>query len=365
MIREAKMNRKHQVMPPLKMQEYKDLEADILKRGVQVPIEIDEDGNVLDGFHRLEICQKHGLSYPTIIREGLTEKEKIEHATSLNSNRRHLPQGERRKFVLQLRQEGKSIRQIAERARVSVGTVHGDLSTVQNRTVGLPDRIVGKDGRSRPAHKPNYNDKVRKEPVLLDQFDVDIRQGDFREVLSDIEPKSVKVILTDPPYGKKYLPLWEDLGKFASRVLRPDGVLIAYSGQFYLPQVMTMLGEYLQWWWLCGVKHKGSGNLTPLGQPVRKVINQFKPLLVYIPKDGTGVDVVFRDLVDGTGAEKAKHNWQQPISEAKEVLERFCPDGGLVVDPFAGSGAFGVAARELGFPFIGAEILGGSNGKVQ
>jgi hypothetical protein len=28
-------------------------------------------------------------------------------------------------------------------------TIHNDLSTVQNRTVALPDRITGKDGKSR------------------------------------------------------------------------------------------------------------------------------------------------------------------------------------------------------------------------
>jgi len=38
-------------------------------------------------------------------------------------------------------------------------------------------------------------------------------------------------------------------------------------------------------------------------------------------------------------------------------LEMFCGPGDLVVDPFAGSGAFGEAARQVGLAFIGAEIL--------
>jgi len=209
----------------------------------------------------------------------------------------------------------------------------------------------------RAAIKGGRNDKARKTPALLGQFDVDIRIGDFREVLSDLEDQSVKLILTDPPYGKEYLPLWEDLAVFASRVLRPDGALIAYSGQFYLPEVMAMLSSHLQWWWLCGVAHRGPGNLTPLGQPVRKVINQFKPLLMFVLQNSTGLDVVFGDLIEGCGSEKEKHNWQQPVSEAMAILETFCEAGDLVVDPFAGSGAFGEAARQLGLPFVGAEIL--------
>lgn len=202
-----------------------------------------------------------------------------------------------------------------------------------------------------------YSDVERKTPKLEAQFDVNIRRGDFREVLTDIPDASVKIILTDPPYGKKYLDLWDDLGAFAARVLRPDGMLATYSGQLYLPQVIASLSRHLDWWWLCGLIHKGSGNLTPLGYPPRKVINQFKPVLIFVPHGG-GVSVVFRDLLAGHGKEKDMHNWQQPTSEAYEILEAFCEKGDLVVDPFAGSGAFGEAARELGLPFIGAEILG-------
>jgi len=205
-----------------------------------------------------------------------------------------------------------------------------------------------------------HKDKSRKRPTMTHQFEgVEIRRGDFREVLSDIEPHTVKLILTDPPYGKEYLNLWNDLGTFAKRVLRSDGVLIAYSGQLYLPDVLRTLHAHLEWWWMCAVVHQGSGNLTPLDYPVRKVINQFKPLLMFIPEDGIGIDVVFRDTITGTGPEKDKHNWQQPVEEAKHILDTFCESGDLIIDPFAGSGAFGEAARQLNMPFIGAEILDG------
>lgn len=148
------MNHKYQVMPALTQREYKDLETDILKRGVQVPIELDEDGNVLDGFHRLMICQKHKLDYPSIIRKGMTEDEKIEHAWALNLARRHLTPEKRRELVLRFRQEGQSTRQIAEKLKVSARTVRRDLATGANAPVDLPSRIIGKDGKSRPARKP-------------------------------------------------------------------------------------------------------------------------------------------------------------------------------------------------------------------
>jgi hypothetical protein len=45
----------------------------------------------------------------------------------------------------------------------------------------------------------------------------EVRHGDFRDVLSDLEPGSVDAIVTDPPYTADALPLWSDLGAFAAR----------------------------------------------------------------------------------------------------------------------------------------------------
>ena len=47
---------KYQVMPPLSPEEYAALKADIATRGVLFPVEYDEDGNILDGHHRVKAC---------------------------------------------------------------------------------------------------------------------------------------------------------------------------------------------------------------------------------------------------------------------------------------------------------------------
>jgi len=146
---------KYQVMPALSQQEYEELEADILKRGVQVPLEFDEAGNVLDGYHRLKICEEHGLGYPSIIRAGMTEEEKIEHAWKLNLARRHLTREQRRELVLRLRREGQTYRAIGERLGVSDVQAIRDVrySVATNVATELPDRIEGKDGKSYQAQK--------------------------------------------------------------------------------------------------------------------------------------------------------------------------------------------------------------------
>ena len=79
-----------QVMPPLSDADYGALKADIAERGIMIPIEVDEDGNVLDGHHRLRIANELGIKCPKFERHGFTEQEKRTHARRLNIARRHL-----------------------------------------------------------------------------------------------------------------------------------------------------------------------------------------------------------------------------------------------------------------------------------
>ena len=80
----------YQLFDALRPEEYQALEADIKKRGVLVPVEVDEKGNILDGYNRVEIASKHDLKYKTITRYFKTEEEKREHIIKLNLCRRHL-----------------------------------------------------------------------------------------------------------------------------------------------------------------------------------------------------------------------------------------------------------------------------------
>lgn len=59
-----------QVMPPLSPDEYAELKADISARGVMVPIENDEDGNILDGHNDLVfMLEKHDEDDATLVME--------------------------------------------------------------------------------------------------------------------------------------------------------------------------------------------------------------------------------------------------------------------------------------------------------
>lgn len=150
----------YQLLPNLTPEEYESLKSDIAARGVMVPVEYDEQGNVLDGHHRIRVCQELGLTdWPKVVRLGMSEDAKREHVLALNLDRRHLTREQRAELVASLRVAGWSTTRIADRLHVSDETVRRDLS---GSTIVEPERVTGKDGKEYPAER-----QERAKPVTL------------------------------------------------------------------------------------------------------------------------------------------------------------------------------------------------------
>ena len=144
----------YQVMPPLTAEEYNELKNDIAARGVMVPIEYDEHGNVLDGHHRLQICAELGIkNFPKVIRAGMTEAEKRTHARKLNMARRQLNREQKQELIReQLRETPeKSDRQIARELGVDKNTVNARRVEMESGgEIHHLDTTVGADGKQYP-----------------------------------------------------------------------------------------------------------------------------------------------------------------------------------------------------------------------
>ena len=177
--------------------------------------------------------------------------------------------------------------------------------------------------------------------------DVDLRLGDFRDVLADLT--DVDAIITDPPYPAEYLPLLDDLAVWADKVLTPDGVLAVMIGQTYLPDVYRRLDGHRPYRWTMAY-------LTPGGQAVqvwpRKVNAFWKPVILYGGGDWLG-DVARSKVNDN---DKDHHHWGQSESGMADLIGRLTKPGDLVVDPFAGAGTTLLVAAEMGRRTIGAEL---------
>lgn len=142
---------KYQLLPNLTADEYDALRTDIRERGVMVPVELDETGTILDGHHRAAIAEELGIDYPTIVRAGLNEEQKVGHVLALNLHRRQLTREQRAELVADLRRRRMSLRKIAEVTGIPRSTVERDLSPVPN---GTPDEIAGADGKVYPSRRP-------------------------------------------------------------------------------------------------------------------------------------------------------------------------------------------------------------------
>lgn len=57
-----------------------------------------------------------------------------------------------------------------------------------------------------------------------------------------------------------------------------------------------------------------------------------------------------------TGDRQNSHPTVKPVKLMEYLCKLITPPGGIVLDPFAGSGSTGVAAKNLGFQFIGIEL---------
>jgi 16S rRNA G966 N2-methylase RsmD len=179
---------------------------------------------------------------------------------------------------------------------------------------------------------------------------ITLYNGQFLEQIPNIEPNSVQLILTDPPYGEEYLPLWEKLSDFADKVLAPSGFLVAYSGQFCLPRVFDVLRSKLEYFWTIALELKQNQLVHS-----RNVFCEWKPLVVFF-KPPLQLPTYFGDLIKGTGREKDFHDWQQAEQELEQIIETFCPANGIILDPMAGSGTTLVVANRMKRKCIGIEL---------
>ena len=187
---------------------------------------------------------------------------------------------------------------------------------------------------------------VMAQPVRLA---TDIRHGDFRAVFGDL--CGVHAVITDPPYGREYLPLLGDLARWAARVLGPDGVLAVLYGQTWLPEAYAQLGSGpLAYRWTGCWLAPGAGYVSH----DRRVSSQWKPVLVY--GGGPRFHDVFRSG-DTTGTDaKQLHEWGQDLCGFSEMCGRLSAPGQLVADPFCGSGTTLLAARLAGCHVAGCDI---------
>ena len=200
--------------------------------------------------------------------------------------------------------------------------------------------------------------EIEKEKLLqqLNDFNsnfddnrIKLHLGDFRQVGNSIPDKSIDLIFTDPPYQE--IMLYEDLAKFANRVLVDGGLCLSYIYQSRLQDVLNSMAKYLTYNWLICAKNGGRNGRDGYGWFV-----EYSPILVMRKGEKLRNNQFTADFIQSTPVDKLLHNWEQSLTEAEYYIKHLSSTGARILDPFLGSGTTAIATTNCGGrEFVGVE----------
>lgn len=197
-----------------------------------------------------------------------------------------------------------------------------------------------------------------------------LHQGDCLEIMRDMPPDSVDTVITDPPY---FLPAvhyntrsasarslsdlsilnhyFRDFFLAIRRVLKPDGFLYTFcDGQSYPVFYVTAYPHFKR--------------LRPLIWDKQTSINgyawrhQHELILFGESKESRSVPTGDGDILRcrAVPIRERIHLAQKPVDLLCKLVEKTTPAGGVVFDPFMGSGSTAEAASKKNCRFVGIEI---------
>ncbi len=380
-----------EILPPLSTTDYQSLVINIAKDGQQIPIIIDsKTGEIIDGHHRILACKELKIEPKIEQRQFATPHDAERAKIMLNLARRNLSNEQRNEVIAKLRKKNWTQQEIAEVMGISRFTVSTSESIITNVEINnsnkidlrykltprqkeeiyqhthngqIQEQIAADYGVSQPtiskiiAKKENEKKRIAYREKLIQEGiqsglpeNIDIWEGDFRQLGDKIIDDSISLIFTDPPYAEEYIPLYGDLAKLGARVLKPGGSLICYVGHYALPEIFPLMIPHLRFWWINAVLHKASRQL-----PGKWITAEWKPLLWFVKENRANNNYV-HDTIPATGPEKDMHDWQQSINEALYLIEQLTDPNELILDPMCGSGTTLLAALQIHRRGLGIEI---------
>lgn len=192
--------------------------------------------------------------------------------------------------------------------------------------------------------KPYYDDGV-----------VTIYHGDCRDILPGLEPG--QAVVTDPPYGTD-LAEWDKAEDFLENVATyidlarraSTGAVAWFCAGKHLPAILKHLPDYhrlLDW-------DKKSGN----GTEANHIWYSTEHIIIF------GNYEVFRKYRGGSWTNSIisqafeaskKHLCPKPEPVVDWLISHYSRPGGVVIDPFLGTGTTAASAKKLGRRCVGIE----------
>ena len=190
-----------------------------------------------------------------------------------------------------------------------------------------------------------------------------VLHGDCVQLLRRLDRASVDFVLTDPPYLVNYR---DRTGRsianddnaawlcpaFAQiyRVLKPA----SYCVSFY---AWNRIHLFMDAWREAGFRPVGHIVFRKsYASSVGFLRYEHEAAYLLAKGDVHRPAKPIADVIPFRYTENRLHPTQKPVSALMPLIDAFCPPGGIVLDPFAGSGSTLVAAKRLDRRYIGVEL---------
>ena len=198
-----------------------------------------------------------------------------------------------------------------------------------------------------------------------------LHEGDCLDILPSIRSGSVDAIITDPPFfmpaehyqatqswGRKWsdtsvmLAWYRQVITEMRRIVKPSGHVLTFcdrtSYAVFLPPTFERFSKID-----CLVWDKGRPGMGNPWRHQTELILAACDSNAYKVGGGGGVDIL---RVPPTNGADREHPVEKPRELLAALVRATCPKGGLVLDPFAGSGTTLEAAVMEGCEAIGIEM---------
>lgn len=413
------------IFPMMTAQEFMDLKADIADNGLREPIWMYQ-GKIVDGRNRYRACVDLGIEPD--FREWTGDGDIVKFVLSLNLHRRHLNESQRAMVaekVANLKHGQRADYRADSSIELSVtqpqaaNMLNVSLPSVKRAAhvyeYGVPDLIHAVEtGRvavsaaaiiaDAPVHEQRRVVSLDNHKAILqaanaireakrEEKRVDIMQrrhataaqvaqiqnphflnGDCLQMLHLLAPKSVRLLLTDPPYGVDFQSNRREASPQAEKIQNDDNIdnalflldnmllaadhamlddchLLIFTGWRFEPEFRRLIESHrytvkasIVW-----VKENHtSGDLYGFAPRHERIIHAVRGKAIVTPR----IDDVL--MIDREHS--STHPTEKPTALLRKLINSTTIERELVVDPFAGTGATLVAAEQIGRIYWGCEL---------
>lgn len=397
------------LIPPLSKEEFEQLEKNILAEGIRDAL-ITWNGFLVDGHNRYEIAQRYDLTYQTIERQFNSEDDAKQWIISNQLGRRNITDFV--KYELH-----KAWREIEEKKGREVRKQTEGRPSKEELPSTIDNSLPKHDTRAKLAEKLNWStgkvamtdvvdekadevtkEKLRKNEVTINEVYQEIKnagkieliekrkeeylaassaginnkpiihKSDCITFLDTIENDSIDLLLTDPPYSTDIKDLHLFVAQWVTNALtkvKKNGRAFICIGAYpneievYLSFLLRVQKKFivdnpLIWTYknTLGVTPKMKYNLN-YQMILHLYSDQSSPLDTSVTNEMFSVQDI--NAPDGRLGDRF-HTWQKPDELAMRLVKHSTKEGDTVLDCFACTGTFLLAAAKLGRKTIGCDI---------